>query len=167
MADVEELVAFRKQTDLTPSQFRARVKGDVELQRKVERLYKKFLPDYPKLNKSCGNCWEDAYIALKTIKIEKVMQKLDSKYSLVAGAVLRDNDTSKMCNRHNLTDELAEYHLRQDATLIRFFDRYPADWQRRIAEKSEKNENKGGKKSGKQSVKPKTETAENEPKNAE
>ena len=166
--NINELISFREETSaLTPAQFRARVKGDVSLQKRVEELYKAFFPDMPKLNKSCGNCWEDAYIVLRTAKIERVMENLKREYNLVGGVVLRAEDISTMCNRHTLTDELAEYHLRRDPSLIRFFDRYPADWEKRIARNPKNNGKKAEKTAGKQSAKAKEENAAETVKNEE
>ena len=139
---MNELIAFRSEIDLTPTQFRLRVREDYLLQKLIERLYNKYLPDYPKLNKGCSSCWEDAYIALKTIKLDKIMNNLSKEYILKAGVVLRNGNI--LINRHNLTDAIAEEFLRGDEALLKYFERYPSDWRERIAppksDKEAKNE---------------------------
>ena len=166
--NINELISFREEfIALSPAQFRARVQGYASLQKRVEKLYNAFFPDMPKLNKGCGNCWEDAYIVLRASKIEKVMANLNRQYNLVGGVVLVSDNPAKMCNRHTLTDELAEYHLRRDPSLIRFFDRYPADWQKRISRNPKNTAKNEGKNASKQSNKPEAEKPEKEAKNEE
>lgn len=50
-----------------------------------------------------------------------------SKYKLRSGALLRDinGDSSKMLSNANMTDELAEYHLRTNPKCIKFFEVMP------------------------------------------
>ena len=40
-----------------------------------------------------------------------------------------NGDNAKMASHHNLTDELALYHLRTNPKCIRLFSKYPENWQ--------------------------------------
>ena len=40
-----------------------------------------------------------------------------------------NGDNAKMATHHNLTDELALYHLRTNPKSIRLFSKYPENWQ--------------------------------------
>jgi hypothetical protein len=57
---------------------------------------------------NCSTCYIDA-----VFKILKIMDKEPCKYKLLKGAVLTAfGDASKTCTNLTLTDELAEWHLR-------------------------------------------------------
>ena len=61
-------------------------------------------------------------------------------FELKAGALLIDverGDNSKMATQHNLTDELALYHLRTNPKCIRLFTKYPDNWQEMVKEAQE------------------------------
>lgn len=87
---------------------------------------------------SCSDCYADA--ALNLIKkYESNKDKMESTYKLKNGAiVLRDvrnlNDNTRMATRHNLTDDLAKYHLYTNPTCVKFFASLPKDWEKEVAE---------------------------------
>ena len=85
----------------------------------------------------CINCHCDAYHELMNLNIEKVMEQENSKFKLKAGALLRDVvnfDVSKNATQHNLTDELALYHLKTHPEYAALFEKLPKSWQK-MAEK--------------------------------
>ena len=62
-----------------------------------------------------------------------------SKYKLKSGAiVLRDvrnlNSNENMATRHNLTDELAKYHLYTNPSCVSKFATLPENWEEEVAE---------------------------------
>lgn len=89
----------------------------------------------------CGNCLADAYFEI----IAKNKRMAKSKYTLKAGAVLNDPtgkfDTKKMLTRHNMSDELAEFHLRHNPEAYKYFEGLPSDWKQIVGQKPQ-----GGKK---------------------
>lgn len=107
------------------------VASDSEFRAATEALYVAYFRS--PLNKSCGDCWKDAYVLLmrRTRNIEMEMERL---FELKAGALLRDvrnlNDSSKLCTRLNMTDELALYHLGTNPNYIGLFAKYPDNWQK-------------------------------------
>lgn len=87
---------------------------------------------------SCSDCYADA--ALNLIKkYPKNKTLMESKYKLKSGAiVLRDvrnlSSNEKMATRHNLTDELAKYHLYTNPSCVNKFATLPEDWEEEVAE---------------------------------
>lgn len=87
---------------------------------------------------SCSDCYADA--ALNLIKkYPKNKTLMESKYKLKPGAiVLRDvrnlNSNEKMATRHNLTDELAKYHLYTNPSCVSKFATLPDKWEEEVAE---------------------------------
>ena len=64
------------------------------------------------------------------------------QFELRYGALLIDvvdHDNSKMASAHNLTDELALYHLRTNPQCIYKFSRYPANWKKLAARSGRKS----------------------------
>ena len=83
----------------------------------------------------CINCHCDAYHELMNLNIEKVMAQENSKFKLKAGALLRDVvnfDISKNATQHNLTDELALYHLKTHPEYAPLFEKLPKNWQQLV-----------------------------------
>ena len=100
------------------------LKTNKALQREIEVLSKAFL------NKSvsgCSNCYMDAYIELVNLNIKKAMAKVNSKFKLRAGALLRssDGDISKNVSQANLDDDKAIYHLKANPKAIKYFEKLP------------------------------------------
>lgn len=87
---------------------------------------------------SCSDCYADA--ALNLIKkYPKNKTLMESKYKLKSGAiVLRDvrnlNSNENMATRHNLTDELAKYHLYTNPSCVSKFATLPDKWEEEVAE---------------------------------
>jgi hypothetical protein len=104
-----------------------------ETEKHYTQIYRK------KLNKSCGDCWFDAYIVLMNTNPEKAKAMKEKKFDLRAGAILTDvvnRDPAKTCSHHNLTDELALYHLSTNPSYIKFFSIYPDNWAELVMEYS-------------------------------
>lgn len=71
---------------------------------------------------SCRSCVTEAAKQLRLVDKEKAIAINTCKYELKAGAILRDFERPEMtCTRVTLTDEKAEYFLRKDPSLARFF----------------------------------------------
>ena len=85
----------------------------------------------------CSNCYMDAYIELLNIDIEKAMSKEELKFKLRAGALLRDvvkGDISLNATNHNLTNELALYHLKTNPRYAELFEVLPDGWEKEAEE---------------------------------
>ena len=95
----------------------------------------------------------DAYAVIIKSDPDKVERRAARKFDLKAGALLIDRvkgDNSKMCSMHNITDELAIYHLRTNPKCIKYFSRYPENWQELVSASTKKPKTQtqsGGKKS--------------------
>ena len=71
---------------------------------------------------SCRSCVTEAAKQLRLVDKDKAIAINTCKYELKAGAILRDFERPEMtCTRVTLTDEKAEYFLRKDPSLARFF----------------------------------------------
>lgn len=141
---------------LTQAQIRELASESSEFRVETEMLYRK-VSGSP-LNKNCTECWVDAYAVIIKSDPDKVERRAARKFDLKAGALLIDRvkgDNSKMCSMHNITDELAIYHLRTNPKCIKYFSRYPENWQELVAESSKKTkpQTQSGKKSQTQSGK--------------
>lgn len=141
---------------LTQAQIRELASESSEFRVETEMLYRK-VSGSP-LNKNCTECWVDAYAVIIKSDPDKVERRAARKFDLKAGALLIDRvkgDNSKMCSMHNITDELAIYHLRTNPKCIKYFSRYPENWQELVAASSKKTkpQTQSGKKSKTQSGK--------------
>jgi hypothetical protein len=104
---IEEVLAFSREY----------VNGKVTKERKdkIAAAYKKLTGE--NLRISCGTCFIEAIF-----KIKKIMERVPCKYRLKPGALLRTfGDESKTCTNANLTNELADFHLRNNPGCIRLF----------------------------------------------
>lgn len=130
---VEEYkAAFR---GLSQSQVREKARTDSVFRSETERIYVGAL--HNTLNKSCGDCWCDAYAVIMLTKTETIMKSAERKFALAAGALLRDvrqDCNARLCTHHNLTDELALYHLGTCPAYIKYFTLYPENWQQLASE---------------------------------
>lgn len=71
---------------------------------------------------SCRSCVTEAAKQLRLVDKDKAIAINTCKYELKAGAILRDFERPEMtCTRVTLTDEKAEYFLKKDPSLARFF----------------------------------------------
>ena len=97
-----------------------------------------------RLNRSCGDCWLDAYILIMRGDREKQKNMIKKRYDLRAGAVLVDpKDRTKTATTHNITDELAIHHLRIHPTCKRLFSVLPENWEEEVYGKQEEVNNAG------------------------
>lgn len=123
---------------LSPADVRRLIASSVDFRKETEHLYVSIFRRH--LNKSCGDCWFDAYILIMRgdpVKL-KVMQ--NKRYDLRAGAVLVDpKDPTKTITTKNMTDELAIYHLRIHPTCKRLFSVLPENWEEEVYGKPEDN----------------------------
>lgn len=91
-----------------------------ERRNKIAAAYRKATGEI--LRTGCSTCYIEAIF-----KIKKAMEKKPCSYRLKPGALLSTfSDESKTCTNANLTDELAEFHLRTNPGLIHLFSIYPS-----------------------------------------
>lgn len=115
---------------MSSTQVRELIRDDADFRRETERLYVGIFRQ--SLNKSCSSCWFDAFILLMRTDLNKLNAMKEKRFDLRAGAVLYDvvnHDPAKTVTHHNITDELALYHLRTNPDYIKFFNLYPENWQ--------------------------------------
>lgn len=86
------------------------------------------------VNKTCGNCYRDAYIEICTkLKREKKMPK-KSSYQLKAGAVITFFGSSQAYTNANLTDEVAVKYLSLCEDNSKMFSYLPNDWEKQVSD---------------------------------
>ncbi len=86
------------------------------------------------VNKTCGNCYRDAYIEIYTkLKREKKMPK-KSSYQLKAGAVITFFGSSQAYTNANLTDEVAVKYLSLCEDNSKMFSYLPNDWEKQVSD---------------------------------
>ena len=117
-----------KYKGMSAAQVRGLISDSADFRKETERLYTDAF--HTKLNKSCGDCWFDAYIVLMRTDTQRLQEMKERLFDLRAGALLIDpkGDKSKTVTRLNLTDNLALYHLRHNPDLIKYFSKYPESW---------------------------------------
>ena len=116
------------------------VKSDAAFRQEVEALYVSTF--HRPLNKRCSDCWLDAFMLLRRTPTDELMAIRNRQFELRYGALLIDvvdHDNSKMASVHNLTDELALYHLRTNPQCISKFTKYPANWKKLAARSGRKS----------------------------
>ena len=98
------------------------LRNDNVLRGEIDFLAEKFLN---KKIAGCINCYTDAYFELLTLDKKMAIEKQKCVFRLRAGALIKDvnGDRSKMMSNHNITNELALYHLRTNPHCRRFFDK--------------------------------------------
>ena len=124
------------------AEIRALIKGNKAFRQTLATLYVRVFKK--RLNTDCSNCWLDAFVLLMRTSKKQLEAMKNRLFELKAGALLIDverGENSKMATQHNLTDELALYHLRTNPKCIRLFTKYPANWQELVAEKEEEAPN--------------------------
>lgn len=103
----------------------------------VERMYKEVL-DKTFVRTSCGDCYRDAVIEMYTYLRRNGKMKEKSKYALKNGVVLQMGfSSSEMYTNANLTDEAAERYLAKNPTGVKYFSRFPEDWEARAKKTTE------------------------------
>lgn len=113
----------------------ALIESNPEFRSNLEALYVETF--HKALNRGCPNCWFDAYVLLMKKETEKIITMKERQFELKAGALLIDlqgRDDSKTASHHNLTDELALYHLSRNPSYANLFSRLPEDWELQAAE---------------------------------
>lgn len=106
------------------------VRTSAEFRGDLRTMYEGIFHDT--LNHRCINCWWDAYHVIVTTSTERLEKMNNRLFDLRAGCVLIDvvgHDGAKTCTHHNITDELALYHLRTHPEYISEFAKYPDNWQ--------------------------------------
>lgn len=123
---------------MSAAEVRGLIARSAEFRTETEKLYRSI---YRRpLNKSCGDCWIDAYILIMKGNPEKLKAMQEKRYDLRAGAVLVDpKDPTKTATTHNITDELAIHHLRIHPTCKRLFSVLPENWEEEVNGKQEDN----------------------------
>lgn len=97
---VQEILSFMREYVNDPSS------RTNERNQKIKSAYRQLTGETLRIG--CHTCYVEALF-----KIKKIMEKKSCSYRLKPGALLRAfGDESKTCTNANLTDELAEYHLR-------------------------------------------------------
>ncbi len=121
---------------MSAAEVRGLIARSAEFRSETEKLYKSIYHNH--LNKSCGDCWIDAYILIMKGNPEKLKAMQEKRYDLRAGAVLVDpKDPTKTATTHNITDELAIHHLRIHPTCKRLFSVLPDNWEEEVYGKQE------------------------------
>ena len=111
------------------------VEGNPEFRANLEALYVETF--HKALNRGCPNCWFDAYVLLMKTDTQKIITMKERQFELKAGALLIDlqgRDDSKTASHHNLTDELALFHLSRNPGYANLFAKLPEDWEVQAAE---------------------------------
>ncbi len=93
----------------------------------IVRLYNAVM--HSPMPKTCSNCVSDAYFELYNLwkRDQQHFEDLyNCQYRLRGGVLLQAfGDKSKNCTNKNLTNELAEYHLRFNPGCRKLFERIP------------------------------------------
>ena len=127
----ESILQFRTEyAGYTSTAIRTLIKESAEFRTRLESLY--YEAFHKRMNQKCTSCWLDAFVVLMRYDINKIASMAERQFELKAGALLLDGvkgDNDLMASHHNLTDELALYHLRTNPKCIRLFAKYPENWQ--------------------------------------
>ena len=95
----------------------------------LKNLYKYF---FNKDLGGCSSCFVDATAQILAIDLKSdLANKKDCGFSLYAGTLLQDTanyDNSKNVTNNNITRENATWHLSQDATKIKYFQKVPENF---------------------------------------
>ena len=116
---------------MSAAEVRGLIARSADFRTETEKLYRSIY--HKPLNKSCGDCWIDAYILIMRGDQIKLQAMMNKRYNLRAGAVLVDpKDPTKTATMNNITDELAIYHLRIHPTCKRLFSLLPENWEEEV-----------------------------------
>lgn len=123
---------------MSAAEVRSLISSSKAFREETERIYTGTF--HKRLNKRCGDCWMDAYILIMRGDPVKLQAMMNKRYDLRAGAVLVDpKDPTKTATTHNITDELAIYHLRIHPTAKRLFSKLPDNWEEEVYGSQEDN----------------------------
>lgn len=117
------------------TQVRELIRDNADFRKQTETLYTAIF--HEQLNKSCSNCWFDAFILLMRTDLNKLNAMKEKSFDLFAGVVLYDvvnHDNAKTVTHHNITDELALYHLSTNPACVDKFSRKPDNWAQLVAD---------------------------------
>ena len=81
---------------------------------------------------SCGDCYKDAVMQIYNYLKKNEIMTRKSNYLLKAGVILMMPGCKDIYNNQNLTDDVAERHLKDKPKAINLFESYPEDWEKRI-----------------------------------
>lgn len=125
-----DLEAFRSaNTGRSCLEVRRLINTDKAFRAEIERLYVGVY--HIPLNSACTECWVDAFVLLMRDDVDAMFERSKRLFELKAGALLRDViDWRKELNttHHNLTDDLALYHLATHPAYITQFSKAPDNW---------------------------------------
>lgn len=95
--------------------------------RKIRTVYKELTGK--NINGSCVTCYIEALLDIaKYFGKFNTEEMAHCRYALKAGVLLQAfGDTSKTCTNANLTDELAEWHLKNNPGVERYFSVLPGN----------------------------------------
>lgn len=93
-------------------------------------------------NSSCNDCYRDAYIETY-LTLKKQGKMVQQNYILKAGAIISRFGDNNFYALSNCPDEVAEEWLKEDPTRIGLFEKFPEDWQKRIASSEQQGEGNG------------------------
>lgn len=132
--DVPELQPFLQLFNDAMGQKAMRGELDQEDRDAISRVYTRlFRSPVPR---TCSNCMSDAFFEIYNVlksRSQEFLQLYNCRYRLVGGAVLDIfGDSRWTATNKNLTDELAERHLRDNPQKARFFEALPDDWMQRL-----------------------------------
>lgn len=128
---------------MSAAEVRGLIACSADFRTETEKLYRSIY--HKPLNKSCGDCWIDAYVLIMRGDPNKLKAMQQKRYNLRAGAVLVDpKDPTKTATMNNITDELAIYHLRIHPTCKRLFSLLPENWEEEVYGSQEDNSDLDG-----------------------
>lgn len=130
---IAEFKAKYKQMNMSSREVRELISANSAFKREISHFYCDVLKR--RMNLRCNDCYMDAYIEIMTTPTDKLIAMAEREFELRAGALLFDvvsGDRTKTATAQNLTDELAMYHLTTNPSYIRFFSKYPSDWEERV-----------------------------------
>ena len=111
----------------------------------IRSIYKKVFRK--EINETCNSCFTDAFFELYNLykaDKEKFSELFECEYEMRYGAMLSEfSNTETICTRNNVTNKLAEHHLRINPACIDQFEVFPEDWMERIAVAEEGTGEKG------------------------
>lgn len=113
MSVIQEVLMFTREY-VNNAKYRTRENKD-----KIRAAYRQITGE--SLTTNCGTCLIEALF-----KIKKMMEKKPCKYLLKPGALLQAfGDESKTATNANLTDELAQWHLKNNPGTKILFSKMP------------------------------------------
>lgn len=142
---IERLLLFQQSKSLftTGESLQEACTNDVDLKKEIESLALYF---FKRTVSGCRNCYMDAYLELINLNTDKIMTQEESKFKLRHGVLLRDtvnHDISLNATVHNLTDELALYHLSTNPDSREYFEELPDNVDELVEKYIEEKETSG------------------------